>query len=104
MTIRNGHLKEAPVATRTISITEAKAHLLRLVTEIGDTGDEIVITRRGRAVATLTPAAPAPDLKGWLILPDDLSELWSTGEEWDDPVAKYDRIERSLRGTEPDGV
>jgi prevent-host-death family protein len=92
------------VATRTISITEAKAHLLRLVTEIGDTGDEIVITRRGRAVATLTPAAPAPDLRGWLILPDDLSELWSTGEKWDDPVTKYDRIERALRSTEPDGV
>jgi len=97
MTIRNGHLKEAAMATRTVTISEAKAHLLRLVTEIGDTGDEIVITRRGRAVATLTPLGPQPDMRGWLILPDDISELYSADEEWPDPAEKLDRIERSLR-------
>lgn len=85
------------MATRTITITEAKAHLLRLVTEIGDTGDEIVITRRGRAVATLTPLGPHPDMRGWLILPDDISELYSTNEEWPDPAEKFGRIEQSLR-------
>ena len=85
------------MATRTVTITEAKANLLRLVTEIGDSGDEIVITRRGRAVARLSPTGPNPDMRGWLILPDDLSELWSAGDEFVDPVEKFDRIERDLR-------
>jgi len=65
MTIANGHLKEAAVATRTIAITEVKANLLTLVTEIGETGDEIVIARRRREVARLTAAGPFAELRGW---------------------------------------
>lgn len=85
------------MATRTIAITEVKANLLKLVTEIGETGDEIVITRHGREVAKLTPAGPFAELRGALILPDDLSELWSAGaEDWEDPVEKYDRKMRGM--------
>jgi prevent-host-death family protein len=81
MTIVNGHLKEAPVATRTIAITEVKAKLLKLVTEIGETGDEIVITRRGRPIARLVPAASAHPLKGSLVLPDDMA-AYDLSAEW----------------------
>ena len=111
MTIANGHFKEADVATRTIAITEVKANLLKLVTEIGETGDEIVITRRGREVARLTPTGPFAELRGWLILPDDLSELFSAGDEdWEDPVEKYDRKMRgrparpAAKGNAPEGA
>lgn len=70
------------MATRTISITEAKANLLKLVTEIGESGDEVVITRRGRPVATLTPAGPPTDMRGWLILPDDMA-AYDLSTEWE---------------------
>ncbi len=70
------------MATRTITITEVKAGLLGLVTEIGETGDEIVITRRGRPVAKLVPAAMAHPLKGSLILPDDMA-AYDLSAEWD---------------------
>ena len=81
MTIANGHLKEASVATRTIAITEVKANLLRLVTEVAETGDEIVITRRGRPIARLVPAASAHPLKGSLVLPDDMA-AYDLSAEW----------------------
>ena len=85
------------MATRTVTITEAKANLLKLVTEIGESGDEVVITRRGTPVARLTTVIDRHPLHGALILPDDLSELFSADEEWPDPVEKYERIERALR-------
>ena len=81
MTIANGHLKEASVATRTIAITEVKANLLKLVTEVAETGDEIVITRRGRPIARLVPAASAHPLKGSLVLPDDIA-AYDLSAEW----------------------
>ena len=73
------------MATRTIAITEVKANLLQLVTEIGEAGDEIVITRRGRPVARLVPAASDHPLKGSLVLPDDpaaydLSAEWAAND------------------------
>jgi hypothetical protein len=52
MTIRNGHQVEVRVATRTMPITEVKAGLLGLVTEVGDTGDEIIITDKATATAS----------------------------------------------------
>ena len=41
--------------TRTVTITDAKAHLLSLIDSVVD-GDEILITRHGRTVARLVPA------------------------------------------------
>jgi len=81
MTTFNGHLKEAAVATRTIPISEAKAKLLALVTEIGDTGDEIVLTRRGRPVARLTAVSAHHSVRGALILPDDMA-AYDLSAEW----------------------
>ena len=40
-------------AKRTISLAEAKAHLSELIDRV-ESGDEIVITRRGRAVARIS--------------------------------------------------
>lgn len=86
------------MATRTVTITQAKATLLQLVDDVGESGDEIVITRRGRPVAKITTVIDSHPLRGALILPDDLAHLWSTDDEWIDPVEKFERNERALRG------
>lgn len=69
------------MATRTISITEAKANLLKLVDEVRDTGDQIVITRRGTPVAKLTTVMHGHPLRGALILPDDMA-AYDLSAEW----------------------
>lgn len=71
------------MAIRTMPVTQVKAGLLALITEVGDTGDEIIITRRGRPVAKLVPAATAHPLKGSLILPDDMA-AYDLSAEWSD--------------------
>lgn len=40
---------------RTVSLVEAKAHLSELLTTV-EAGEEVVITRHGRAVAKVSPA------------------------------------------------
>jgi len=41
----------------TVSLTEAKARLSELLDKV-EAGEEVVITRRGRAVANISPMAP----------------------------------------------
>ena len=41
----------------TVNLTQAKAHLSELLDEV-ETGQEILITRRGKAVACLSAAVP----------------------------------------------
>lgn len=42
-------------ASRTIKASEFKAHCLRLMEEVAQSGEEIVITKRGRPVSRLVP-------------------------------------------------
>jgi prevent-host-death family protein len=44
--------------TKSVGVHEAKTHLSRLLEDVA-AGEEVVITRRGEAVATLVPARPA---------------------------------------------
>lgn len=44
------------VIMKTVAITDFKAHCLQLIDEISKTGDSIRITKRGKAIATVTPA------------------------------------------------
>jgi prevent-host-death family protein len=44
--------------TKSVGVHEAKTHLSRLLEAVA-AGDEVVITRRGEAVARLVPARPA---------------------------------------------
>ena len=85
MSISTVRLREGTVAIRTMPISEVKATLLGLVSEVAATGDEIVITRRGRPVARLVPTAERQSLIGSLILPDNLDDLLSADGEWPDP-------------------
>jgi prevent-host-death family protein len=71
---------------RKITATEAKAKILALLDEVA-AGEEIEITKHGRPVAKLVPAAGSHALKGQFAgtamtaVRDD--ELYATGASWD---------------------
>jgi len=73
------------MATR-MTATDAKARLLALLDRVSS-GEEIEITRHGRTVARLVPAAGSSALRGSLsgvaaTAADDI-DLFSTGVEWE---------------------
>lgn len=49
--------------TRIVTATEAKATILALLDDVGR-GEEVTITKRGRAVARLVPAGGPPHAEG----------------------------------------
>ena len=55
---------------KTATIREAQHHLAKLVDEVQESGQEIVLTRRGKKVCKITPITQAMDQKvdwaGWL--------------------------------------
>ena len=51
----------AAAGRRTIKASEFKARCLRPMDEVAETGEEIVITRRGRPVSRLAPCREPPD-------------------------------------------
>jgi prevent-host-death family protein len=68
---------------RTIAAGQFKAQCLRLLDEVAETGETIVVTKRGKAVAKLQPIEEPPSLKGSVTyLVDDDELLFSTGEAW----------------------
>lgn len=69
---------------RRISASEFKATCLALLDEVERTHGEIVITKRGRAIARLTPLEPPRDTMGSVtLLSEDDLDYFSTGESWD---------------------
>ncbi len=52
---------ETPSANRTVPASEFKAKCLKLMDEVAESGEEIVITRNGKPVAKLTPYKPASE-------------------------------------------
>jgi prevent-host-death family protein len=49
---------------RTVSASEFKAKCLAMLDEVAATGEEIVVTKRGRAVARVSAAAEPESLRG----------------------------------------
>ena len=69
---------------RTIAAGQFKAQCLRLLDEVAETGETIVVTKQGKPVAKLEPLEDPPPLKGSVVyLVDDDELLFSTGETWD---------------------
>lgn len=69
-----------------VTATDAKATIARLLDAAAD-GEEIEITKHGRAVARLVPAAGARSLKGSfegaaMTAVDEEEKLFSTGTSW----------------------
>jgi len=64
--------------TKSVGVHEAKTHLSRLLEDVA-AGEEVVITRRGEAVASLV-AAPGSSVRrfgidrGRFVVPDDFDE------------------------------
>lgn len=74
------------VMTRTIPAGEFKAKCLQLMDEVQRTGEEIIITKRGKPVARLRAAAPPRQtifgrMKGTITYMGDV--ISPTGVEWD---------------------
>ncbi|MGH3065892.1 MAG: type II toxin-antitoxin system Phd/YefM family antitoxin [Gaiellaceae bacterium] len=68
---------------RTIPAGRFKAQCLRLLDEVAETGETIVVTKRGKAVAKLEPIEEPPSLKGSIVyLVDDDELFFSTRETW----------------------
>lgn len=74
--------------SRTVTVTDAKAHLLALIDEVID-GEEIELTRHGRPVARLVsasgPNAMRGALTGMAVTSAEDDDLFTTGSAWDLP-------------------
>lgn len=69
---------------RTIPAGRFKAQCLKLLDEVAETGETIVVTKRGKPVAKLQPVEEPPSLEGSIVyLVDDDELFFSTGETWD---------------------
>jgi prevent-host-death family protein len=73
---------------RTIPASRFKAQCLRLLDEVAETGETIVVTKRGKAVAKLEPVEEPPSLKGsvtYLVSDEELiapiDEVWNAEVE-----------------------
>ena len=62
------------VRMREIPAGEFKAKCLALLDHVSETRQEIVVTKRGRAVARLVPIEKAPSLRGSVLEADDIVE------------------------------
>jgi prevent-host-death family protein len=76
---------------RKVTATEAKARILSLLDDVA-AGEEIEITRHGRTVARLVPAAGPRALKGMfagvaMTASTEDEDLFTTGAAWNLPTA-----------------
>lgn len=60
----DGHINDQFNIMTTCTVAEAKAHLSDLLSRV-EKGEELLITRRGRPVASLSPIRPAKRVPDW---------------------------------------
>lgn len=71
------------MTARTISASRFKAQCLALLDDVAETGQELVITKRGQPVARVAPVAAAPSLRGSVrFLVSDEELVAPLGEVW----------------------
>lgn len=67
-----------------ITATQFKARCLRLLDEVAEGGEALIVTKRGKPVARVEPIEPAPDLRGSVTFNVTDEELiYSSMGEWD---------------------
>ncbi len=72
------------MAERTVSASAFKAKCLGLLDEVAETGETIVVTKRGRPVARLVPVDEPPSLLGSVTYNVSEEELiYAPLDEWD---------------------
>lgn len=84
------------MVTRTIAAGEFKAKCLALLDEVAETGEELVVTKRGKPVARVAPLAKTarrkkfnrPSLAHHVLWTGDITSPlnveWETIKEWDE--------------------
>jgi prevent-host-death family protein len=60
---------------------EFKAKCLALLDEVAATGETLVVTKRGKPVASILPFEPPRSLRGSILHEEDL--ISPIGEDWD---------------------
>ncbi len=69
---------------RTIPAGKFKAECLALLDEVAASGEEIIVTKRGKPVARLLPLEPPPSLEGSVtFLVSDEEFMAPIDAEWD---------------------
>ena len=58
--------------TRRIAAGEFKARCLRILDEVARSGDELIVTKRGKAVAKVVPVEEPKPLRGSIIRQRDV--------------------------------
>jgi prevent-host-death family protein len=91
------------MAAKTVSATDFKAKCLALIDEVNTSGDSITITKRGQAVAVLTPMKKArrkttegmlrgkAEIVGDIINTTDLLKDWEVYQDWLATKARRER-------------
>lgn len=70
-----------------ITATSFKARCLALLDDVAETGAELVVTKRGKPVARISPVDEGTSLAGSVeVLVDDDELLEPIGERWDSAV------------------
>ena len=71
-------------AMRTIPATRFKAECLQLLDEVAESGETIVVTKRGKPIARLLPLEPPESLEGSVtFLVDDEEFIAPLYPDWD---------------------
>jgi len=71
------------MSQRTVNASQFKAKCLRLLDEVAETGQEIVITKHGRPVARVSAVEDAPSMRGSVrFLVSDEELVAPLGEVW----------------------
>ena len=86
--------------SRQIPAGEFKAKCLKLMDEVAATGEELIITKRGKPVAKLSPADSArPSLlgctKGSITILGDIVEPIDAG--WEEVIEHWDELQEDMR-------
>ncbi len=68
------------IKKKVVAAGEFKARCLALLDLVAQTGEELVVTKRGKAVARLIPVEAPPSLSGSVLWEGDL--LAPIGEDW----------------------
>jgi prevent-host-death family protein len=72
------------MSSRVVSASKFKAQCLAMLDEVAATGEELVVTKRGRAVARVSPAVEPESLRGSVtfhVSDEELIERLDVG--WD---------------------
>ncbi len=105
---------QRPAGERWMSATVFRARCYRLMDEVAETGEEIVITKRGKPVAQLRPIRPVRKsmfgrdrdiikILGDIEAPIDLEWDAETGKNWHEPLVLGQVHESySAAGQQPD--